>query len=102
MHPGKPHACYSMDAQCVLAQLLESTAVRVRRCCQPQPLGSTVAVEELLEADLVESWVVIPVETDTIPVDIEGTGSWNGVDFRVRFFHPQVRDGKVTYDAELV
>jgi len=103
MHRAQPlPTCLSQDAQCVRAQLLGSAVVRVKCCRQPQPYGSTVAIEELPEAELVEPWVVIPLETDTIPVDLEAAGFWSGVEIRVRFFHPQVRDGKVTYDAMLV
>ncbi|MGE3316002.1 MAG: hypothetical protein AB7O26_12885 [Planctomycetaceae bacterium] len=97
----RSHPLLDDDSQCVLAELLRRVAVRVTHFRQPHPYGSTVAVEELAEVDLVEPWVSLPVETDTIPVEIAGTSRWDAVERRVRFFNPQVREGMVTYDAEL-
>lgn len=97
-----PGHCLSDDAACVLSQLVENAVITVRKSSQFHPIGSTHVAEEMTEAELYEPWVVIPLETDTIPVDIEGNSCCAGVEFRLRFFHPQVRDGKVTYDTELV
>lgn len=99
----KPLAtCHSEDAICVLAQLIASAEIRSRHLSEAHPHGSTVAREELTQTELVEPWVVIPLETDTIPVDIVGNWFGDGFACRVRFFHPQVRGGKITYDAQLI
>jgi hypothetical protein len=97
----RTHPLLDEDSQFVLDELLRRVAVRVTRFREPHPYGSTVAVEELAEVDLVERWVSLQVETDTIPVDIAGTSCFSDVEKRIRFFNPQVRDGMVTYDAEL-
>lgn len=97
---GRSHPLLDENSQFVLNELLRRVPVRVTHFREPHPYGSTVAVEELAEVDLVERWVSLPVETDTIPVDIAGTSSWSDVEKRIRFFNPQVRDGMVTYDAE--
>jgi hypothetical protein len=89
------------DSESVLAELLRHVAVRVARFRESHPFGSTVAVEDLAEVNLVEPWVSLPIETDPIPVEIAGTSCWNQIEQRIRFFNPQVRDGLVTYDAEL-
>lgn len=99
--PRHSHPLLDNDSQNVLSELLRRVAVRVTHLREAHPYGSTVAVEEIADIELVESWVSVPVETDTIPVDIAGMSCWNSVELRVRFFNPQVRDGMVTYDAEL-
>lgn len=101
MRSGRRSHSLNDDSEFVLAELLQRVEVRVTYFREPHPFGSTVAVEELAEVDLVEPWVSLPIETDTIPVEITGTSCWNELEQRVRFFNPQVRDGLVTYDAEL-
>jgi len=90
------------DARWVLAQLLEAVPVAVRPLRQLHPFGSTFAFEDVTEVELLRPRVAVEIETDTIPVEIEGTGSFANRELRLRFFHPRVRGKRVTYHVEPV
>jgi len=90
------------DSRWVLAQLLEAVPVAVRPFRQLHPFGSTFASEDVTEVELLRSLVSVEIETDTIPVEIVGTGSFADRELCLRFFHPRVRGKRVTYHVEPV
>ena len=93
------------DSSDVLRQCLDSARfiLKIKRVFQAQPWGLGSVAEDLGdEVELLEKWVIFPLETDTIPVDFQGVVHFNDCEVRLRFYHPQIRDGKVTYDCEVV
>lgn len=101
------------DTEAVRKQLVDAAQeeISIKPVHDAHPYGSTVAVEKGYEVEFTGARaVVIDVETDSIPVEVEATvpvlfaeGNLGDVDIDVpvRFHNPQVQGGRLTYDAEI-
>ena len=93
------------DTADVLAQCIDAARfiIKIKRVFQAQPFGMGTVAEDLGdEAELIEKCIVIPLETDTIPVDFQGAVHFNDCEVRVRFHSPQVARDRITYELELM